>query len=77
MTLAQVTRVIQKDSFPGIANPVLLLLLLNLDDVNTEALLVRGVNLAQKLEGSRLVVDLRHDLAPRFGRQHVSEIIAL
>ena len=75
MTLAQVTRIIQKYTSLGIANPVLFLLLLDLDDVDTKALLVRGVNLAQKPEGSRLVVDLWHDLAPRFGCQHVSEVV--
>ena len=36
---------------------------------------MRGIDLTQELEGSRLVVDLRDDLAPRLGRQHVSEVV--
>ena len=34
-----------------------------------------GIDLTQELEGGRLVVDLRDDLSPRFGRQHVSEVV--
>ena len=70
MTLAKSLAFIQAD-FSGLGVLTLSLavglLLLNLDDVDTEALLVRGVDLAQEPEGGRFVVDLRHDLAPRFG----------
>ena len=75
VTLAQVTRMIDRITpFQG-CEPCVVLLLLDLDDVNTETLLVRGIDLTQELEGSRLVVDLRDDLSPRLDRQHVSEVV--
>ena len=75
VTLAQVTRMIDRITPSQGCEPCVVLLLLDLDDVNTETLLVRGIDLTQELEGSRLVVDLRDDLSPQLGRQHVSEVV--
>lgn len=52
----------------------LVVLLLNLDDVNTELLLVRRVDLAKEVQSLPLVLCLRHDLPPRLSRQHIGEV---
>ena len=75
VTLAQVTHTIEGITPPQGCEPCLFLLLLNLDDVNTEALLVHGIDLAQEPDSLRLAVDLRDDLSPQLGRQHVSEVV--
>ena len=50
MTLAQVTRMIDRITpFQG-CEPCVVLLLLDLDDVNTETLLRRGIDLAQEFD---------------------------
>ena len=52
----------------------LVVLLLNLDDVNTKVLLVVRVDLTKEAESLPLALCLRHDLLPRLSRrQHVDE----
>ncbi len=51
----------------------LVVLLLNLDDVNTKVLLVVRVDLTKEAESLPLALCLRHDLLPRLSRQHVGE----
>lgn len=51
----------------------LVVLLLNLDDVNTKVLLVVRVDLTKETESLPLALCLRHDLLPRLSRQHVGE----
>lgn len=51
----------------------LVVLLLNLDDVNTKVLLVVRVDLTKEAESLPLTLCLRHDLLPRLSRQHVGE----
>ena len=53
----------------------LVVLLLNLDDVNAEVFLVRRVDLAKEVQSLPLALCLRHDLLPRFGSQHVCEVV--
>lgn len=55
--------------------PFIVLLLLHLDDVDAQTLLGCGIDLPEESHSLVLVVDLRDDLSPRFGRQHVSEAI--
>ena len=51
----------------------LVVLLLNLDDVNTKVLLVVRVDLTKEAESLPLALCLWHDLLPRLSRQHVGE----
>lgn len=64
MTLAQVTRMIDRITPSQGCEPCVVLLLLDLDDVDAETLLVRGIDLAQEFEGDCLAVDLRDNLSP-------------
>lgn len=54
---------------------VVLLLSLDLDDVNAEALLAGGIDLAEEVKRLLRVPSLRYNLAPRFCRQHVCEVV--
>ena len=62
-------------NLPRGVNPIEFLHLLNLDDVNTEELLVYRIDIAEKLEGSSPIICLRNDLMPRFSGQHVGKAV--
>ena len=74
VTLAQVTR-IYSDGFLQSRRCALLIivLLLDLDDVNAEALLVIWVDPAKDMERLRHTSGLRHNLSPRLFSEHVDE----